>query len=57
MLENIFISSYGGESHMTLEKTSTGYPLVNLKWEIWEHMGLQSRSTIEEGYSKFLWRK
>lgn len=26
--------------------------LVNLKWEIWEYMGLQSRSTIEKGYSK-----
>jgi len=49
--QNIKCDGYTAEEKLVLTETLHN-ALVNLKWEIWEHMGLQSRSTIEEGYGK-----
>ena len=49
--ENLKCDGYTAEDKKLLTETLHN-ALVNLKWEIWEYMGLQSRSTIEKGYSK-----
>lgn len=49
--ENLKYDGYTMEDKLLLtEKLHDA--LVDLKWEIWEHMGLQSRGTIEKGYGK-----